>query len=75
MFDTLSCLQCPDCSSALPIFCALLVDDGRMVLITACPTCADGATVKCYRDIDQETHIEAFCRGLPMVNYQKKRAA
>ncbi len=74
MWDTLSHLQCPDCSTALPIFCALLVDDGRMVLIAACPVCDDGATVKCYRDIPEDVHIEAYCRGLPMVNYQKKAA-
>ena len=65
-------LSCPDCNFPCPVAFALLTDDMRIVYLSSCPQCADGATVRCYKPIPLRTFAEAAQAGLPIVSYQKK---
>jgi hypothetical protein len=62
-------LLCPDCDTVCLVRLVLLTADGRIVLISACPQCADKASIRCYKQLDSRTFREAHLLGLPIVNY------
>lgn len=66
-------LECPDCGTCCPVRLTLLVSDGRIVELTACPRCADRVTIKCYKRITARTYADAAARGLPVVDYSGRR--
>ena len=66
-------IACPDCEQALGIRLGLLVNDGRIVFITACHNCNDKASVRIFYKLDQKDFIEASLRGLPIVEYGKRK--
>lgn len=74
MHDTVSALQCPDCSAALPVRFALLTADYRIVLLTTCPICADKISVRCFKVVERPVFIEASLRGLPTIKYGRRDA-
>lgn len=72
MWDTLSCIQCPDCSSVIPIKFSLLVDNGQMVHLSICARCHDMKTIRIFKMLDQKTYIEAYNRRLPIISYRRR---
>ena len=68
-WDTVSCLQCPDCATPCVVRLVLLSSDGRIVYVTACAYCADHASIRCFKDVSQRTFMEARANGLPVIRY------
>lgn len=72
VWDTLGCVQCPDCNSVLPIRLGLLTHDSKIALLTACGMCADKVTVRVFKPLDTRVAMEAAACGLPVVKYEKQ---
>lgn len=66
-------LECPDCGTCCPVRLTLLTADGRIVELAACPRCADRVTIKCYKSLAARTFAEAAARGLPVVDYGRRK--
>jgi hypothetical protein len=69
VWDTVSMLQCPDCSTLCEVRLVLLTTDRRMVYITACAFCADHSSIRCFKDVPGRVYNEAALLGLPVVGY------
>jgi hypothetical protein len=70
--DSLIGLECPSCKEVCPVRLVLLTVDGRIVYLSACPRCADGVTVRCYKVIMPKVYAFALNNGLPVVEYGRK---
>ena len=67
--DSIIGLECPDCRGSCPVRLVMLTADGRIVYLAACPLCADGVTVRCYKVISPKVYAFAKNHGLPVIQY------
>lgn len=75
MWDTLCCLECPDCHSACPVRYVLLTDGSQAVCLTACARCADGVTIRGFSKLAEVDYLEAAVHHLPIVHFGRRDAA
>lgn len=73
MFDTLGCLQCPDCESIVPVAFSLLVaGHSAIVHLACCAKCNDHATIRVSKEIPPAAYNEALQNGLLVVRYSTR---
>lgn len=69
--DTLLSLACSDCNNPCEVKFCMLTSQHRIVYLCTCPKCSDGVTLRCFKEIDAVTWLEAAARGLYIVTFKK----
>ena len=67
-------LECPDCRTVCQVRLTLLTKDGRIVHLTTCSECADGATIRRFESIEHRDYMNAGLAGLPIIGFKKRVA-